>query len=168
MHLVLLLVLVVLVVMFIRNGIKYKDTYEILQLKPPQLNATVLSERNPIVVEGKDIKRILDGPMSGMYIKKRVGATKPDALAQTNTARFAVFFHNSDDKAVVEIATPKHAKLSPDHDDYQTVSVVLRKDHVLILPPYWTYKVSGSQVATVFAHDAFSLAYDFVTFTLGR
>lgn len=166
MHVLLVAVLVILVVAYVWSNLKYNTQYQILQLKPQQLTHDVLSERNPIVVEGKDIQGILEGAMRSMYVKKRIGSVGDSQLLHKNGARFALFFHNEDSKAVIEIATPKHAKMSPEEEDYQTVSVVLDKKHVLILPLFWSFKVSGCRVAMISAHDVSSLIYDFCRFSL--
>jgi len=166
MHLVLIAVLIILLVAYIWSNLKYNTTYQILQLKPEQLTHTVLAERNPIVVEGKHVHQVLEGAMRSMYFSKKLRTIGESQMLYQNGARFAVFFHNEDTKAIVEILTPMHAKLKPEDDQYQSVSVVLDKNHLLILPLFWSFRVSGTRVAAVMAHDLPSLMHDFFKFSV--
>jgi hypothetical protein len=166
MHLVLIAVLVILLAAYIWSNLKYNTVYQILQLKPEQLTHAVLAERNPIVVEGKHVQEVLEGAMRSMYASKKLHSFGSSQMLHKNGARFAVFFHNEDSKAILEILTPMHAQLKPDDEQYQSVSVVLDKNHILILPLFWSFRVSGTRVAAVMAHDLPSLAHDFFKFSV--
>ncbi len=166
MHLVLIAVLVILLASYIWSNLKYNTVYQILQLKPEQLTHAVLAERNPIVVEGKHVQDVLEGAMRSMYVSKKLRSIGESKMLYKNGARFAVFFHNEDTKAIIEILTPMHAKLKPEDEQYQSVSIVLDKNHMLILPLFWSFRVSGTRVAAVMAHDLPSLAHDFFKFSV--
>ncbi len=166
MQIALIAVLIILLAAYIWSNLKYNTVYQILQLKPEQLTHAVLAERNPIVVEGKRLHEVLEGAMRSMYVSKKLRSIGDSQMLYKNGARFAVFFHNEDTKAVVEILTPMHAKLKPDDEQYQTVSVVLDKKHMLILPLFWSFRVSGTRVSAVMAHDLPSLMHDFFKFSV--
>lgn len=165
MLLIILLILVIVfyVVSYTSHNLKSKDDYQILQLKPEQLTDDVLQEKNPIVVETKEaVHDILNRPQM-QALHKKAKKSAPSAEWSANKSRYGVFFHNKDDvRATVEIVTPKHSKMDPiTNPEFKSVSIILRKDHALILPMLWKYRVDAV-VNIVSVDDLFSRVYSFI------
>lgn len=137
---------------------KFNSEYQILQLKPAQLTEDVLAERNPIIVETGDM--VNDVMMSEVIRskQKQVGKVRANTLLINNARLKALSYNKDSDKAMVEIITPKHAKLDKDDPEYQSMTIVLRKGHVLLLPIMWHFS-SDHDLTTVDIHDWFSQIY---------
>jgi hypothetical protein len=157
----LIVILVILLSVYAYNmNIKYNDTYQILQLKAQQLDDALIDERNPIIIETSDmLNDVLMAAVLRNKHKRVVKVKANDALE--NTARLKAFSYNKDGKAMIEIVTPKHAKQNKNDPDYQSMSIVLRKGHVLLLPFMWHFS-SDHDLTTVDIHDWFSRLYSFL------
>jgi hypothetical protein len=160
----LVLVLIILLCMYAYNiviqSMKYNEEYQILQLKPSQLDEAIIEERNPIVIETTDVVNdVLLSPVIKDKCKK-VRKTEKD-VQSVSKARLKAFSYNKDGSAVVEIITPKHAKMDKKDEEYKSMSIILRKGHVLLLPCMWHF-VSDKALTTVDIHDWQSTIYSFV------
>jgi hypothetical protein len=159
--LLLIIILVLLAMIYAYNSnVKYNTEYQILQLKPAQLNEAIIEERNPIIVETTQL--LPDVLMSDVFRSKTKRVKRIRSNHRTkNCARVQAVSYNKGDKAMVEIITPKHAKIGTEEDDYQSMTIVLRKGHVLLLPFMWHFS-SDRDLTTVEIHDWFSHIYSFV------
>jgi hypothetical protein len=139
------------------KNIKYNSEYQILQLKPAQLTDAIIEERNPIIVETNEI--VNEVLMSDVLRNKakRVKKVKSNTQAK-NDARLKVIYYNKDEKAMVEIINPKHSHLDKEDPQYQSMTIVLRKGHVLLLPFMWHFS-SDRDLTSVDVHDWFSQMY---------
>lgn len=160
----LVMVLIILLCVYTYNTVigsmKYNDDYQILQLKPSQLNESIIEERNPIVIETTDLVNdvLLLPILKGK--RKQVRKIRKD-VTYANKARLTAFSHKKDGSAVVEIITPKHAKMDKKDSEYKSMSIILRKGHVLLLPCMWHF-VSDTPLTTVDIHDWQSTIYSFL------
>ena len=160
----LVLVLIILLCVYtynnVMNSMKYNEEYQILQLKPSQLNESIIQERNPIVIETTDmVNDVLLSPVIKEKSKK-IRKIEKD-VPYVNKARVKAFSHKKDGSAVVEIITPKHAKMDKKDEQYKSMSIILRKGHVLLLPCMWHF-VSDKALTTVDIHDWQSMIYSFL------
>lgn len=158
----LIVILIILVAMYAYNtNMKYNDTYQILQLKPHQLTQAIIDERNPIIIETSDMPN--DVLMSTLLRNKHKSVRKVKANAELkNKARLKAFSYSKSGKAMVEIITPRHASIDKQDPEYQSMSIVLRKGHVLLLPFMWHFS-SDRDLTTVDIHDSFSRLWSFVS-----
>lgn len=156
----LIVLLLVVVVFYVLHNLKYKEDYQILQLKPQQLSEEVLYEKNPVVVETQEAVHDILNTVALQPLYRSAKQSKATEQWSVNKSRYCVFFHNKDDvRATVEIATPKHGKLDPITDpEYKSMSIILRKDHALILPMLWKYRVDAV-INIVSLDDVFSKVY---------
>jgi hypothetical protein len=154
----LIIILIILSSLYAYNtyqmNMKFNTEYQILQLKPSQLTDAIIEERNPIIVETSDM--VNDVLMSDVLRnkQKRVGKVREQTLLK-NSAQLKALSYNKNDKAMVEIITPKHAQLDREDPEYQSMTIVLRKGHVLLLPFMWHFS-SDRDLTTVDIHDWFS------------
>ncbi len=142
------------------NTKAYNTEYQILQLKPAQLTEAILDERNPIIVETSEM---MDDVLKSEVLRnkyKQIDKVRSN-IRVGNNARLKAISYNKSDKAMVEIFTPKHAKLDKDDPEYQSMTIVLRKGHVLLLPFMWHFS-SDHDLTTVDIHDWFSRIYSYM------
>ena len=165
MNNVLVLVLVIILLMYTWRNLDARDVYEILQVKPPQLTAALLLEKNPIVVESNDAKAIVQG-LGYTNINQQV--VEGGEVVVKVKSRFAVIFHRRENEKVqVQIWTPKHWGMAKDDPEYKSMTIVLNDKHMLILPMLWRYQVLDQNVKTmrvVNVNDLFSSMYSMVAF----
>lgn len=158
--LVLIILLCVYTYNIVMNSMKYNEEYQIIQLKPSQLDESIIEERNPIVIETTDM--VNDVLMSPVIKDKSKKVRKIEKDVQyVNKARLKAFSHKKDGSAMVEIITPKHAKMDKKDEQYKSMSIILRKGHVLLLPCMWHF-ISDKTLTTVDIHDWQSTIYSFL------
>jgi hypothetical protein len=146
------------VVLYIRYNMKFQDKYEILQLPPSKLTPSILSERNPIVIQNaEDVADIIKKSFKYTYMYKveKVYDLPIAGKPLKVNARFAIVtpVAGSSEGIDVEIINPKYKG-----DDYQSVVVKMQQGQALVLPIFWRLKTETS-VRCTFLHDMFSCFY---------
>jgi hypothetical protein len=152
----LITVVVLVIVIYIRYYLSYKDDYNILQTYLGNVDQSLLYEKYPIVIYDRianpyDLLKTL---FAYTYVFKKESVINSHDLVY-NGSKYAVIW--SKEHTTINVVNPKYksclswavvdglrvcnASLS-DVDNVQYITIKLKPDQVLILPAFWIFNTS--------------------------
>lgn len=154
---VLLIILISLViVIYFQYYAKYNESYEVLQAYTDNINNKLLSERYPLLLYDRVVnpQNLIDTLFYGLYIFKKESVLFIGNPI-LNSSKYLLLFNNLSN-CFINIVSPKYrnnfiwrkqashiVSLSPLSEiDVPFITIKLKKNQILILPPYWIYQTA--------------------------
>lgn len=155
------ILVVVLVLSYLRYYYKYSSTYNITQSELCDLKIDTLYERNPVVVFDPihNPSALLETLFKYSYIFKQSNIIKSNTF--TTLSKFTIVWCAADDIEfdLVNKINGEHLKSINtfyNNENAEYISFKLRRNQVLILPPFWTLILDGDHMNIIELDDIFS------------
>jgi hypothetical protein len=157
-----------IVIAYIYAYLKTNSQFQILQTSISKIQPRHLFEKSPIVIEESIVNPLdmIKTVFRYLYVKKTVKVLdKRDVLIQ-NKSRYVVL--SPKQGSYIQISHPIHSNaiknmaLAKQNYSPPLIDVKLSPNQVIVLPPYWWYKVS-SQVTMIELDDILSIIFKHIT-----
>jgi hypothetical protein len=148
--------------------LKYNTTYKIIQAPLYKIDESVLYEKYPIVVFDRLVKpeELLTTLFKYKYLFKSAHPQKGSPFPYIAMNKYTIIYNNKADLDL-NIVAPQYKKEFQGFVDFQAnkdihstnsqyVTIKLKKQQVLIIPPFWIYQ-SNLPYHVISLNDPFSL-----------
>jgi hypothetical protein len=165
--------LVTILIAYIYAYLKTNPQFQILQTSISKIQPRHLFEKSPIIIEEPIVNPLdmVKTTFKYLYIRKKTKMINRFDVLTQNKSRFVILTpkqggayiqisHPSNTNAIKNMASAKDSKsIRP-----PLVDIKLSPNQVIVLPPYWWYKVeSSSQIQLIELDDMLSILFKHFT-----